>query len=155
MCLIKRERLLWACSYFRYGSPQSWLIYSSSSTCCPVDTRWVICIFNSHYIHTKIALLSSRVPLIMHTWTWAFGSRFLFLPWTCKFNSHIFLCLFCAAREELRAEEFTKFQAALMWSKKYCDSNPNTQLKEIMGTFLTNIFFHKIPANVLMREIYP
>lgn len=27
------------------------------------------------------------------------------------------------AREELRAEEFTKFQAALMWSKKYCDSN--------------------------------
>lgn len=29
-----------------------------------------------------------------------------------------------AAREELRAEEFTKFQAALMWSKKYCDSNP-------------------------------
>lgn len=28
------------------------------------------------------------------------------------------------AREELRAEEFTKFQAALMWSKKYCDSNP-------------------------------
>lgn len=31
----------------------------------------------------------------------------------------------------------------------------NTQLKEIMGTFLTNISFHKIPANVLMREIYP
>lgn len=60
-----------------------------------------------------------------------------------------------SAREELRAEEFTKFQAALMWSKKYCDSNPNTQLKEIMGTFLANIFFHKIPANVLMREIYP
>lgn len=29
-----------------------------------------------------------------------------------------------AAREELRAEEFTKFQAALMWSKKYCDTNP-------------------------------
>lgn len=28
------------------------------------------------------------------------------------------------AREELRAEEFTKFQAALMWSKKYCDYNP-------------------------------
>lgn len=28
------------------------------------------------------------------------------------------------AREELRADEFTKFQAALMWSKKYCDNNP-------------------------------
>ncbi|CAO1362672.1 unnamed protein product [Diamesa hyperborea] len=58
------------------------------------------------------------------------------------------------AREELRADEFTKFQAALMWSKKFCDTNP-TPLKEIMGTFLTNIAFHKIPANVLMREIHP
>lgn len=28
------------------------------------------------------------------------------------------------AREELRADEFTKFQAALMWSKKYNDNNP-------------------------------
>lgn len=33
------------------------------------------------------------------------------------------------AREELRAEEFTKFQAALMWSKKYCDSSPVSQPK--------------------------
>lgn len=75
----------------------------------------------------------------------------------CFDDEHV--CLFhmqpFVAREELRAEEFTKFQAALMWSKKYCDSNPNTQLKEIMGTLLQNISFHKIPANVLMREIYP
>lgn len=28
------------------------------------------------------------------------------------------------AREELRADEFTKFQAALMWCKKYFDNNP-------------------------------
>jgi BTB/POZ domain/BTB And C-terminal Kelch len=28
------------------------------------------------------------------------------------------------ARDELQADEFTKFQAALMWSKKYCDTNP-------------------------------
>jgi hypothetical protein len=28
------------------------------------------------------------------------------------------------ARDELQADEFTKFQAALMWSKKFCDSNP-------------------------------
>lgn len=27
-------------------------------------------------------------------------------------------------REELQADEFTKFQAALMWSKKFCDTNP-------------------------------
>lgn len=35
------------------------------------------------------------------------------------------------AREELRAEEFTKFQAALMWSKKYCDSSPVSQPKTL------------------------
>ncbi|XP_014294125.1 serine-enriched protein isoform X2 [Halyomorpha halys] len=59
------------------------------------------------------------------------------------------------AREELRADEFTKFQAALMWSKKYCDSNPNIVLKDVIGNFLEYIQFHKIPANVLMREIHP
>ncbi|KAF6208946.1 hypothetical protein GE061_014689 [Apolygus lucorum] len=59
------------------------------------------------------------------------------------------------AREELRADEFTKFQAALMWSKKYCDSNQNIVLKDVIGNFLEYIQFHKIPANVLMREIHP
>ncbi|EDV37464.2 uncharacterized protein Dana_GF11400, isoform E [Drosophila ananassae] len=59
------------------------------------------------------------------------------------------------AREELRADEFTKFQAALMWSKKYYDNNPNIDIKEILGTFVEYIQFHKIPANVLMREIHP
>ncbi|XP_065173266.1 serine-enriched protein isoform X1 [Atheta coriaria] len=59
------------------------------------------------------------------------------------------------ARDELQADEFTKFQAALMWGKKYCDSNPNTNLKDVIGNFLEYIQFHKIPANVLMREIHP
>ncbi|XP_017788502.1 PREDICTED: serine-enriched protein isoform X2 [Habropoda laboriosa] len=59
------------------------------------------------------------------------------------------------AREELRADEFTKFQAALMWSKKYCDGNQNQDLKNVIGNFLEYIQFHKIPANVLMREVNP
>ncbi|CAH2234470.1 jg1612 [Pararge aegeria aegeria] len=59
------------------------------------------------------------------------------------------------AREELRADEFTKFQAALMWGKKYCDTNPNMNLKDVIGNFLEYIQFHKIPANVLMREVHP
>ncbi|CAB3261272.1 unnamed protein product [Arctia plantaginis] len=59
------------------------------------------------------------------------------------------------ARDELRADEFTKFQAALMWSKKYCDTNPNMILKDVIGNFLEYIHFHKIPANVLMREVHP
>ncbi|KAJ8923361.1 hypothetical protein NQ315_001919 [Exocentrus adspersus] len=59
------------------------------------------------------------------------------------------------ARDELQADEFTKFQAALMWGKKYCDSNPSTSIKDVIGNFLEYIQFHKIPANVLMREIHP
>lgn len=31
----------------------------------------------------------------------------------------------------------------------------NIDIKEILGTFLEYIQFHKIPANVLMREIHP
>lgn len=42
-----------------------------------------------------------------------------------------------------------------MWGKKYCDSNPNTALKDVIGNFLEYIQFHKIPANVLMREVHP
>lgn len=42
-----------------------------------------------------------------------------------------------------------------MWSKKYCDSNQNTVLKDVIGNFLEYIQFHKIPANVLMREVHP
>ncbi|XP_063596704.1 serine-enriched protein-like [Penaeus indicus] len=60
------------------------------------------------------------------------------------------------AREELRADEFTKFQAGLMWSKKHCDNQPNTtDLKEVIGNFLEYIQFYKIPANILMKEIHP
>lgn len=46
-------------------------------------------------------------------------------------------------------------QAALMWSKKCCDTNQNISLKDIIGNFLEYIQFHKIPANVLMREVHP
>ena len=58
------------------------------------------------------------------------------------------------AREELKADEFSKFQAALMWSKKYCDSTSQI-LSEVLGSFLEYINFHMIPANVLMKEINP
>lgn len=36
----------------------------------------------------------------------------------------------------------------------YFDSQ-NLALKEVLGNFLEYIHFHKIPANVLMREIHP
>lgn len=42
-------------------------------------------------------------------------------------------------------------------SNNTCFPSPvqNIDIKEILGTFLEYIQFHKIPANVLMREIHP
>lgn len=42
-----------------------------------------------------------------------------------------------------------------MWSKKYCDNNQNTPLKDVIGNFIEYIQFHKIPATVLMQEVNP
>lgn len=42
-----------------------------------------------------------------------------------------------------------------MWCKKYCDSNSHVTLKEVISHFIEFIQFHKIPANVLMREVHP
>jgi len=58
------------------------------------------------------------------------------------------------ARDELKADEFSKFQAALMWTKKYCDYN-GQKMAEVLNGFLDYINFHMIPANVLMKEIHP
>ncbi|XP_037089215.1 serine-enriched protein-like isoform X2 [Pollicipes pollicipes] len=55
---------------------------------------------------------------------------------------------------ELKADEVTKFQAALMWSKKYCD-NSSLDLREVISTFLEFIQFHKVPATILMKDIHP
>jgi hypothetical protein len=50
---------------------------------------------------------------------------------------------------------FDAYQAALMWSKKYCDNINYTKLSDVLGGFLEFIHFHMIPANVLMKEIHP
>ena len=42
-----------------------------------------------------------------------------------------------------------------MWAKKHCDNHSNIDLKETMANFLEYINFFDIPANILMKEIYP
>ena len=74
------------------------------------------------------------------------------------------------SREELRAEELYKFQAALIWSKKFSWSAKQPLLEvsvrseassvliidlQVLNPFLKFIKFHKIPAKILMSEIYP
>lgn len=60
------------------------------------------------------------------------------------------------SREELKADELTKFQAALHWSQRSCDASCGTlDLRDVMSNFLECIEFYKIPATVLMREVHP
>ncbi|KAG8194650.1 hypothetical protein JTE90_003122 [Oedothorax gibbosus] len=59
------------------------------------------------------------------------------------------------SREELQADELTKFQAAAHWSRRFCDSEPSADLRETMANFLECIEFYKIPAGVMMREVHP
>lgn len=60
------------------------------------------------------------------------------------------------ARAELDAEEFTKFQASLMWTMKYSDLNKNVDWKKTFReNFLNMIKYHKIPATVLMKDVDP
>lgn len=56
------------------------------------------------------------------------------------------------AREELRADEFTKFQAALMWSKKSCDNNPVRRSRRIR---LFQLVTHPLSSrSTLIRKIW-
>ncbi|CAM1294642.1 gprs (predicted) [Pycnogonum litorale] len=59
------------------------------------------------------------------------------------------------SREELRADELTKFQAAIHWSKKFCEKDKTSILRDVMGNFLEYIEFYKIPAGILMKEVHP
>lgn len=56
------------------------------------------------------------------------------------------------AREELRADEFTKFQAALMWSKKYCDNNPVSYFSLFQNTILTRFFRRYVKLGTTCKD---
>lgn len=59
------------------------------------------------------------------------------------------------SREDLRAEEFTKFQAVLLWSRAHVERNPALTLKDAISPFLDCIAFHHIPATTLMQSVRP
>lgn len=60
------------------------------------------------------------------------------------------------SREELKADELVKFHAALAWSQRYCDASPTTaDIREIISGFFECVEFYKIPATIIMKEVYP
>ncbi|XP_046459223.1 serine-enriched protein-like [Daphnia pulex] len=118
--------------------------------CINVDTVCALLASAERYIQYKCT--KSLVQKVLE-FVDEHGNEVLNLGSFTLLPQHVVRLVLC--RDELKADEFTKFQAALMWSKKYCDSNPNISLKETLSNFLEFIRFHQIPANVLMREIHP
>ncbi|XP_071491488.1 serine-enriched protein-like [Diadema antillarum] len=58
-------------------------------------------------------------------------------------------------RDELQADELTKFQSALAWSRAYMEKHPGSSLREVMAPFVDSISFHLIPATTLMQTVKP
>ena len=55
-------------------------------------------------------------------------------------------------RDELQADEFTKFQAALMWSKKFCDTNPVSFFYSDIFSQHFSYFFHLVFSVYVFRN---
>lgn len=81
------------------------------------------------------------------------GDHILSLPAFALLPQHV--VKLTLSREELQADELTKFHAALLWSRKHCEKHVDDKVKDVMTEFLDLIAFHKIPAAVLMREVHP
>ncbi|XP_011162991.1 serine-enriched protein isoform X3 [Solenopsis invicta] len=118
--------------------------------CITVDTVCALLASAERYVQYKCT--RSLVQKVLE-FVDEHGNEVLNLGSFTLLPEHVVRLILC--REDLRADEFTKFQAALMWSKKYCDNNQNTPLKDVIGNFIEYIQFHKIPATVLMQEVNP
>lgn len=58
-------------------------------------------------------------------------------------------------RDDLRASEKTKFEAAFRWCLHYLADNSDEDLKTLFEPFVGKIKFHKIPASHLMKSVKP
>lgn len=58
-------------------------------------------------------------------------------------------------REELLASEETKFEAAFRWCLRYIDDHTDMDLKMAFEPFVSQIEFHKMSANHLMKKVKP
>lgn len=57
------------------------------------------------------------------------------------------------SRGNVKASELVKFNAALTWSKAYCEKGQKEALKEVIEPLIECIAFHDIPTVHLMHEI--
>ncbi|KAI1304102.1 Serine-enriched protein [Halotydeus destructor] len=119
--------------------------------CITVDTVCALLASAERYIQYKCtkSLVQRVLEFVDHH-----GNEVLSLGSFALLPEHVVRLIL--SREELNADELTKFQAALNWSQRYCDQDPgSTDLRDIISNFFECIEFYKIPATVLMREVHP
>lgn len=125
-------------------------------------TSFVACCIN---VDTVCALLASAERYIQYKCTKSLvqrvlefvdqhGNEVLSLGSFALLPEHVVRLIL--SREELKADELSKFNAALHWSQRYCDQSPGScDLREVISNFYECIEFYKIPAAVLMRDLHP
>ena len=121
-------------------------------TCCiNVDTVCALLASAERYIQYKCtkSLVQRVLEFVDHH-----GNDVLSLGSFALLPEHVVRLIL--SREELKADELTKFQAALHWSQRYCDHAPaSCDLRDVISNFYECIEFYKIPATVLMRDVHP
>ncbi|XP_002740064.1 serine-enriched protein-like [Saccoglossus kowalevskii] len=79
------------------------------------------------------------------------GDEVLNLPAFATLPEHVVRLVL--SRDELCANELSKFRAAISWATRNCQKNPHITLKESMAVFVEYISFYHIPTLALMREV--
>lgn len=118
--------------------------------CISVDTVCALLASAERYIQYKCT--KSLVQRVLE-FVDSHGNEVLSLGSFALLPEHVVRLIL--SREELVADELTKFQAAVHWSRRYCDTMPEAELREVMSNFLECIEFYKIPASIIMHEVHP
>ncbi|XP_014677706.1 PREDICTED: serine-enriched protein-like [Priapulus caudatus] len=146
---FRRRRLTNAADYFGLDELKKTCI-GFVNCCINVDTACALLSSAEEYMHYKSTkCLVQKVLEFVDT----NGDHILSLPAFALLPQHV--VKLALSREELQADELTKFHAALLWSRKHCEQHPDDKVKDTMTDFLDLVAFHKIPAAVLMREVHP
>eukprot|EP00118_Oscarella_pearsei_P008989 m.49028 g.49028 ORF g.49028 m.49028 type:complete len:393 (+) comp33955_c0_seq4:991-2169(+) len=81
------------------------------------------------------------------------GEEVLNLPTFATLPGHVVSLIL--SREELRASELTKFNAAHTWAVRHSKKEPEISVRDAIQPLVSCVAYHMIPAHKLMKEIKP
>lgn len=142
--------LMNAADYYGLEELRKWCL-NFVSVCLSVDTVCALLASAERYIQYKCtkSLVQRVLEFVDHH-----GNDVLSLGSFALLPEHVVRLIL--SREELNADELTKFRAALNWSQRYCDHAPvSCDLRDVISNFYECIEFYKIPATILMQDVHP